>query len=258
MKKRIIIAVLFVLASHSKAKIVHTFNFTEKGELKEVFDSGIHPHYFSENQKSSLQLEDLNFSVSHKGRASCAIELESVVIDLLQNEKLSILTMYGAESFSDEEIVTFFKKHNLDDQKIESILKGDSWSLVPTDKSKVLALGGIGKTYQKDKPHRFIGSIRWKRQMRENISFTGVIKPPKGYEHISLAYASISKEKSESPSPIGAPSHRNEAQNKEKVSEELASNEEKSASFPWWIIGLVVLLVVTSWGQSLCQGSRKT
>ena len=213
----------------------YVLDFTENGRFVEIFDSGIRPHYFSDQQKNSLQVRDITLSVSHHSMTSNPIKLERMVIDLIQNKKLSQITLYGEELFTESEVKLFLKNHGLNHDKMTAVLNGESWSLVNTDQSQVLALGGIAKSYIKETPYKFIGSIRWRRPMKESISFSGVITPPKKYESVSLQFSQkdlsngsseklgqTSTVRSEKPLPV--------------------SNRERRA-FPFVIVGFGLVLI---------------
>jgi len=236
----------------------------EEVTWKSLFDAGFEPHHVRDGVTRCRQFNVIFGIRVHAAGEVLYMGKGDVWFDLLDNHVLVHMSFYGRENRTVEEaeqktemFVRMFGDHLTKKsvvRRYEATDRVDHSDAVNHAKLGDFSIFyNFGDSYERDEPmlERFSVSLKSKIAKRGKRLKTK-IKPPEGYEHISLEPVLNPRlpEEVQEIAPHGEP--QNNGPNDAKVQEKSASeSESKSASLPWWVwmiaagaaLGSIVILV---------------
>ena len=286
---------LVLNASFAKPATLDLSNIaTERLTWKDVFDSGFHPWWRGNGEYKchqsdvdiSLQNGNSNFELT-KGDIQFNL-MEGYNLTLISHYGRENLTLDEARKRI-EQFAQTFSNHKVKKGKVYQTNEGLGYNFFSSDINSAIFLENdkIVYTFSRsgidEKPfvERFTLSAKSKVRKKLGLRVGGKVQPPKEYEHLSLDpyvvnkeyYDKLKKAYEESQKPEAIAEREKKEQEIQRIRNEILKKEgspiqrepkplpktepkaDKPASFPWWLLGIVALVIVL--GLMLFKGKSK-
>ena len=243
-----VIKMLLIYLTVSPLAVAIELRLTEKGDFREIFDSGLRPIRLSGMSDTAVFVRTVPISLKISDKVYPEFKAKRVSIDVVKDHLMAGITVYGEQKLTIDEASAMAIKWGVDKSLLGNAdLENFAWSVVPkNDKWRVNA--GFVSSYNVEKPLIFRLSLSWKRSFKEMEMHQGLLPPPPGYEHVSMEEETGDPQAASNPNALpGNPIVPNRPEKiRPKTSDNLINSRlKKSDHFPWWLFSsLIVLLVI--------------
>ncbi|MCX8495893.1 MAG: hypothetical protein ORN51_06895 [Akkermansiaceae bacterium] len=220
---------------------------TEKGNFREIFDSGLRPKMLSGRSNKSCSVKNVSISLKIGGRVFPEFVASRLDIDVLNNHLMDEVIIFVDQKMSSKEARELAIRWGVHEDTLDNMnFENFGWELVPKN-NNWRANAGFVSSYNEEKPLLFRLFISWKRPFKEMEMHQGLLPPPPGYEHVSMEEETGNPQEASNPNAL--PKNSIVPNRPEKIRPKTSDNLinarlKKLDHFPWWLIPSSIVLLV--------------